>query len=100
MEFGLKALLIQRQHARGKMKTHSLFTLVKAVCQIDPWFFRFDSKAWHLDTLYYCTRYPFGETAKLPRDFFTNAEEATDALGVAQEVLHEIRLVTEQIPED
>jgi HEPN domain-containing protein len=95
MELGLKALLIQRDRASGKLGTYSIFVLLKSAYEIDERFSRFGSKAWHIDTLYYFTRYPFGETAKLPRDFFNDPEEAEDALGVAKEVLDEVRLSTE-----
>jgi len=94
MEVGVKGLLIQRDLARGKLGTHSIFVLLKTASEIDERFSRFGSKAWRLDTLYYFTRYPFGETTKLPRDFFNDRQEVEEALGGARQVLEDVRLVT------
>ncbi len=91
MEAGLKALLLERGCATGWLGTHSIHALLKRVSALEPTFERFGSNAWRLDLCYYNTRYPIGETAKLPRDFFTDPGDASAALQVAGEVLNEIR---------
>ncbi len=93
MEAGLKALLVERGSARGWLGSHSIHALLRRVAVIET-FERFAFDAWRLDLYYYATRYPMGETAKLPRDFFTDPNDAAAALQAAAELLNAVRACT------
>jgi HEPN domain-containing protein len=85
IEKALIGFLLTRGDTR--IATHSIFTLAKRAARKDPRFGAIGSDAWTLDTLYVFSRYPFGRPYKAPKEFFTDVDDASQAVQVAEEIL-------------
>jgi len=89
IEKALSAFLISKRRTRGG--THSIFTLLRWALPLEPRFGFIGADAWTLDTVYVFSRYPFGLPFKAPMEFFTNREDAGEALDLAEDVIDLVR---------
>jgi HEPN domain-containing protein len=90
-ECALKALLLRYGRTDGVMGTQSVHALARRVNAVDSSEPQLDPAISRLDLYFNATRYPVGETPKLPRDFFNDPDAAGEAIKLAADMLAEVR---------
>jgi HEPN domain-containing protein len=85
-EKALKAFLYQAAPLEEVFFTHSLYELIQAARAISPDFAAVERAA-RLDEYYIPTRYPNGLPGGVPSRFYTDPEQAREAMRLARMVL-------------
>ncbi len=80
----LKALMYL--HTKEPILTHSVSELISLASEIDPEFEKL-KRAGRLDDYYIPTRYPNGLLGGVPSRYFTDEEEALEAIKLAERVI-------------
>jgi len=88
-EKALKAFLYSVAGAEEVLFTHSIYELLQWAMQIAPEFAKVQ-KAVKLDQYYIPTRYPNGLPGGVPSRFYTDPEEAREAMELAKAVLQAV----------
>lgn len=88
-EKALKAFLYNAAEAEEIFFTHSIAELLERAKEADPEFAQVE-KAAKLDIYYIPTRYPNGLPGGVPSRFYTDPEEAQQAMLLAQAILEKV----------